>query len=298
MRTLPVGLQAHLDTGATTLCWCWRLTRSDGTELGFTDHDRDLSFDGTTFEADSGFTASEIASSVGLSVDNLEAEGALQSDHMSEADLAKGLYDNAVVEVWRVNWADVSERVLVRQGNLGEVAINDGAFVAEIRGLAHELNQDQGRVYQGQCDADLGDTRCGVDLDNAAYLGSGTVDSTVSGASFAATGLGGFDAGWFTRGFVTWDTGGNAGEKMEVKLHTKASGTVTIALWQTPAVGVSIGDTFTIRAGCDKQFTTCKAKFSNVVNFRGFPHIPGNDFVIENAKAGDPANDGGSMNGS
>ncbi len=105
MRTLPAALQAHLDTGATTLCWCWRLTRTDGVKLGFTDHDRDLSFDSTTFEADSGFTASELASSTGLSVDGMEAEGALQSDHLNETDLAKGLYDNAVVEIWRATWA-------------------------------------------------------------------------------------------------------------------------------------------------------------------------------------------------
>ncbi len=294
MKNLPASLQNHLDTGATTLCWCWRLTRTDGTELGFTDHDRELSFDGTTFEADSGFTASEIASSVGLSVDNLEAEGALQSGHLNEADLAKGLYDNAVVEVWRVNWADVSERVLVRKGNLGEVTTQDGAFVAEIRGLAHLLNQTQGRVYQGQCDADLGDARCGVNLDNAAYKGSGTVVSAITGARFTASGLDGFSAGWFTRGFLTWDTGNNAGQKMEVKLHINAGGTVTIGLWQTPAAGVSIGDQFTIRAGCDKTFTTCKSKFSNVANFRGFPHIPGNDFVIQGAAPGHPNNDGAS----
>lgn len=296
MKTLPAGLQSHLDTGATTLCWCWRLTRTDGVQLGFTDHDRDLSFDGTTFEADSGFTASEIASSVGLSVDNLEAEGALQSGHLNEADLAKGLYDNAVVEVWRVNWADVSERVLVRGGNLGEVTTQDGAFVAEIRGLAHLLNQTQGRVYQGQCDADLGDARCAVDLDDPAYLGSGTVAATLSGTRFTASGLDSFDGGWFTRGFLTWDSGNNAGQKMEVKLHTNAGGAVTIGLWQTPAAGVAIGDAFTIRAGCDKQFTTCRDKFSNVVNFRGFPHIPGNNFVIRGPDPGDPENDGGSMN--
>jgi len=296
MMELPAELQAHLDTGATTLCWCWRLTRTDGTELGFTDHDRDLAFDGTTFQADSGFTASEIASSVGLSVDNLEAEGALQSGHMSETDLAKGLYDNAVVEVWRVNWADVAERVLVRKGNLGEVTIQDGAFVAEIRGVAHALNQTQGRVFQAQCDADLGDARCTVDLDSAAFKTSGTVDSTSSDTRFVVTGLDSFDAGWFTRGFLTWDTGGNAGQKMEVKRHTKADGTVTIGVWQTPAVAVAAGDTFTIRAGCDKQFTTCRDKFSNVANFRGFPHIPGNDFVVQVAERNDPDNDGGSMN--
>jgi len=296
MKSLPSALQAHLDTGATTLAWCWRLTRSDGVKLGFTDHDRDLVFDGTTFEADSGFTASEIASSVGLSVDNMEAEGALQSGHLNETDLARGLYDNAVVEVWRVNWADVAERVLVRQGNLGEVTTSDGAFIAEVRGLAHELNQEQGRVYQAQCDADLGDARCTVDLDLAAFKGSGTVASVVSGASFTASGLSGFDAGWFTRGFLTWDTGANAGQKMEIKRHTSASGTVTISLWQTPAVAVAVGDTFTIKAGCDKQFATCRDKFDNVPFFRGFPHIPGNDAVVKVAKKGDPENDGGSMN--
>lgn len=296
MKQLPAGLQSHLNAGATTLCWCWRLTRTDGQQLGFTDHDRDLTFDGTTFEADSGFTASEIASSVGLSVDNMDAQGALQSDHLSEIDLAKGLYDNAVVEVWRVNWADVSERVLMRKGNLGEVALNDGAFLAEVRGLAHELAQEQGRVYQAQCDADLGDARCGVNIDAAAYKGSGTVASTLTGASFTASGLDGFNAGWFTRGFLVWDTGDNAGQKMEVKRHTNADGTVTLGLWQTPAVAIAAGDAFTIRAGCDKQFTTCKDKFANVANFRGFPHIPGNDFVVKTPEPGDPENDGESMN--
>lgn len=294
MKSLPAGLQAHLDTGATTLAWCWRLTRTDGVQLGFTDHDRAVSFDGTVFEADSGFTASEVASSVGLSVDNMEAEGALQSDHLNEADLAKGLYDNAVVEVWRVNWTDVSQRVLMRKGNLGEVTTSDGAFVAEIRGLAHALNQEQGRVYQVQCDADLGDARCTVDLDLAAFKGAGTVASALSGTRFTASGLGGFAAGWFTRGFLTWDTGGNAGQKMEVKLHTVSGGTVTIGLWQTPAVAVQPGESFTIRAGCDKQFATCRDKFANVDFFRGFPHIPGNDAVVKVARRGDPENDGGS----
>jgi len=298
MKQLPAGLQSHLNAGATTLCWCWRLTRADGQQLGFTDHDRDLSFDGTAFEADSGFTASEVASSVGLSVDNMDAQGALQSDHLSEIDLAKGLYDNAVVEVWRVNWADPSERVLMRKGNLGEVALNDGAFLAEIRGLAHALNQKQGRVYQAGCDADLGDDRCGVNLESGAFKGSGTVASVVTGSRFTASGLGGFGGGWFTRGFLVWDTGGNAGAKFEVKLHTSAGGEVQIGLWQTPVAAISIGDTFTIRAGCDKQFATCKAKFANVANFRGFPHIPGNDFVLKGADPGDPYNDGGSMNDS
>ena len=63
MKNLPPSLQSHLNTGTTTLAWCWRVTRSDGIRLGFTDHDRDLVFDGTLFEAATGFTASETESS-------------------------------------------------------------------------------------------------------------------------------------------------------------------------------------------------------------------------------------------
>ena len=119
MKTLPTGLQAHLDTGATTLAWCWKVARGDGTILGFTDHDRDLDFDGVTFAAATGFTASEVVSSLGLAVDNLEVEGALAAAAITEGDLAAGVYDGATVELWRVNWADASQRVLMRKGALG-----------------------------------------------------------------------------------------------------------------------------------------------------------------------------------
>jgi uncharacterized phage protein (TIGR02218 family) len=114
MKILPAGLQAHLDSDATTLAWCWRLTRRDGVKLGFTDHDRDVAFDGTTFEAAAGFTASEITDSVGLSVDNLEVESALSSDRLSEDDLAAGLYDDARVEIFRVNWQAPEQRILLQ----------------------------------------------------------------------------------------------------------------------------------------------------------------------------------------
>lgn len=51
MKQLSPEFEAHLKSGSTTLCWCWRLTRRDGVVSGFTDHDRDVSFDGTVFEA-------------------------------------------------------------------------------------------------------------------------------------------------------------------------------------------------------------------------------------------------------
>ncbi len=97
MKSLPAALQDHLDGGATTLAWCWRLTLRDGTHFGFTDHDRDIVLDGTTFEAAAGFSASGIKDAVGLSVDNLEVTSALTSDRLSEIDLAAGHYDDGSV---------------------------------------------------------------------------------------------------------------------------------------------------------------------------------------------------------
>jgi uncharacterized phage protein (TIGR02218 family) len=292
---LPAGLQTHLESGATTLCWCWRVTRNDGEKLGFTDHDRDLTFDGTTFEAGSGFTATEIAGSVGLTVDNLDVESAITSDRLTEDELAAGLYDNAAIEIFRVNWADVSQRVLMRTGSIGEVSRGAAHFKAEVRGLAHELNQPKGRVIQAACDADLGDARCTVDLDDEAFKSSGAVTAIAEARTFTVSGLDSFDQDWFTRGLLTWTSGANDGRSAEVKLHSKRDGSVTLELWQAMSEDIAISDAFTVTAGCDKSFRTCRAKFDNVLNFRGFPHVPGSDFALAVPDRGGK-NDGGSMN--
>jgi uncharacterized phage protein (TIGR02218 family) len=293
MKTLPPGLAAHLASGATTLAWCWRLTRRDGTRLGFTDHDRDIAFDGTTFEAAAGFTASEIKDAVGLSVDNLEVESALSSGRLSEQDLAAGLYDDARVEIFRVNWQAPDDRVLMRAGSLGEVRRAGLAFAAEVRGLAHYLQQPKGRLFQYGCDADLGDQRCGVDLTQAAYRGLGTIGDVLSARRFTATGLASFADDWFTRGLLKFTSGANNGRAIEVKRHEVRDGIVTLELWQEPGEMPASGESFEVTAGCDKRLATCQAKFANVVNFRGFPHMPGNDFVTSFARPGGSGGGGG-----
>ncbi|MGQ0671667.1 MAG: DUF2163 domain-containing protein [Hyphomicrobium sp.] len=286
MKDLGAGLAAHLATGATTLCWCWRLTRKDGLEQGFTDHDRDVAFDGTTFEAAAGFTASEIRDTLGLSVDNLEVTSAVSSAHLAEADLSAGLYDDAKVEIWRVNWQAPDERVLMRTGSLGEVKRAGPLFSAEVRGLAHYLNQPKGRLFQYTCDADLGDARCGINLDAPATKGLGTVATIASARRFTANGLQSFASEWFSRGLVAFTSGAANGQRIEVKAHTLAGGVVTIELWAPARLPLVAGQTFSITAGCDKHLPTCRDKFSNVINFRGFPHMPGNDFVTSIARPG------------
>jgi uncharacterized phage protein (TIGR02218 family) len=286
MKSLSPDFQAHLDSGTTTLAWCWRLTRKDGVIFGFTDHDGILSFEGTAFEPETGLTASEIRSGSDLSVDAQEAEGVLRSDRITETDIQDGLWDNAEVEAWRVNWADASQRVLMRRGSIGEIRRGRLAFVAEIRSMAHVLNQTVGRTFQASCDAACGDARCGVDLEASAYAAAGTVLATSGDRTFSASGLDAFASGWFSLGTVVWVTGANAGRTAEVSSHESTG----ITLVEAPVRAIAAGDTFSIRAGCNKRMSTCAGKFANAANFRGFPNIPGQDAVIRFAtKSGEHA---------
>jgi len=293
MRNIPAALQDKLDSGATTLCRCWLIARNDGVTQGFTDHDEDVVVGGVTCLAGSGLSGSEATQNLGLAVDGSEFSGALASDTLNEDDLAAGRYDAASVELWLVDWSEPALRVLLAKGTLGEVRREGKAFTAEVRGLSDRLAQDSGRLYTTTCTADLGDGRCKIDLTDPAFRGSGAVLAVSATSSFTASGLDGFDDGWFTAGKLGFTGGANAGLAVEVKSHRKA-GAVTFELWQAMPQPIAAGDTFTVTAGCDKRFQTCHDKFDNVVNFRGFPHIPGNDFVISYPVQGEPGLDGGS----
>jgi len=283
VKSLPLALQAHLDEGTTTLAWCWRITRADGVTFGFTDHDRTLSFDGTEFEPESGLTASEVRSGSDLSVDAQDAQGVLSSDRITETDILDGRWDNAAVEVWRVNWSAPAQRVLLRRGAIGQIRRGRLAFVAEVRSLAHVLGQTVGRTFQASCDAALGDARCGVNLDAPAFKGNGAVIDVLRDRAFTASGLGGFAAGWFAFGLVDWSTGANAGRRVEVLSHDLVDGVAILTLLEAPVRPITATDAFVVRAGCDKRIATCSTKFANVANFRGFPHIPGQDAVLRYA---------------
>jgi uncharacterized phage protein (TIGR02218 family) len=283
MKTLSPALQAHLDDGTTTLSWCWRICRADGVALGFTDHDRALSFDGTAFEPESGFAASEIRGGSDLAVDAQDATGVLTSDRINETDILDGRWDNAAVELWRVNWADTSQRVLLRRGAVGQIRRGRMAFVAEVRSLAHVLGQTVGRTFQAGCDAALGDARCGIDLENARYKGTGVVTDLLRDRAFMASGLSGFEAGWFTSGTLNWTSGANAGRITEVLGHGLDGSIAILTLLEAPVRAVAEGDSFIARAGCDKHIATCSARFANTANFRGFPNIPGQDAVLRYA---------------
>ncbi len=292
MRALAPSFAAHLASGATTLATCWKITRADGVRLGFTDHDAPLFFDGCVFAPEAGADGAALQSSADLSVDNTEIAGALDHDALSAEDLSAGRYDGAAVEIWRVNWADVSARALLKRGVIGEVVREGARFRAEIRGASERLDRVEGRIFQRGCDAVLGDARCGVDLTAPAVRGLGVVAAVLDDQRFLVSGLGAFAPGWFAEGALLWTGGANAGARGSVKAHDKNAGADALSLWLPAGRPITAGDAFTVTAGCDKRSETCAGKFSNLINFRGFHLMPGDDFAISYPlKSG--KNDGG-----
>lgn len=289
MRTIGDNLKAHLAGDATTLCHCWRLTRRDGVVLGFTDHDRDLSFGGTLFRAESGYAASDIEAVAGLQAPSGEVAGALTSEAITEADIAAGRYDGAKVEVYLVNWQQPAQHIRLRVMDVGEVTRTADHFTAELRSVAHRLGQTHGRIYGRRCDATFGDARCGVNADD--YRQTGSVVSAPDRYRVVVSGLDSFRAGHFRYGVLIFTSGVNDGLSVDIESHSREGGEVVLIFWLPLPLLPAHGDTFEIVAGCDKTFETCRKKFGNGVNFRGFPHVPGTDFAYSYAD-GETEHDG------
>ncbi len=203
MRTVPAELAARIESGAATLCHVWRLTRTDGTVSGFTDHDRDLSHDGLLCLAGAGWTGGVAGSGLGAGeAGAMVAAGAFAAEGLDPDDLAAGLYDGAVVECRRVDWSAPDLFISLWTARISRVRRDGETFTAELEGPLAQLERMAGRSYGRLCDANLGDERCGV-----------------------------------------------AAEHPDVA------------------------------SGCDKRVETCSSRFDNILNFRGFPSIPGNDFL-------------------
>lgn len=283
MRTIPAEIAERLASGVTTLCHIWRFTRRDAAMFAFTDHDQPIAFDDLTCEPVVGLSAGVIEKSAALDIDTASIVGGLSAEAITEADIARGLWDGARVDLYRVDWTAPALRVHIFAGRLGEVRRGAQAFEAELRGLQAALNISVGRVFSRFCDADLGDARCGKDIET----GEGVVTEVLGAGQFRAEGLEVFPDGWFARGRIVWSSGGES----EVAAHRASGGAVLELLDIAPQAVVAAA--FTIYAGCDKRFETCRSKFANAINFRGFPQMPGNDAIQSGPIPGAPM-DGGS----
>lgn len=288
------GLHAHLKSGATHTCLCWSVTRRDGIAYGFTDHDRSLRFDGMTFVPQGGMTARALASSVGLSVNNTAALGVLSADAITEQDILAGRYDGAEVVTWQVQWDDVTARQIQFRGTMGEITRGAGGFEAELHGLTDALNQPQGRSYLKTCSAIFGDARCGFDLGDPAFHFEHFLTDDVQDQLLLLDGVTGFQDGWFEDGLCTVLSGAASGLIGAVKSDVLGDAGRKLTLWTQFPLPLRAGDRIRVVAGCDKRAETCRVKFANLLNFQGFPDIPGEDWLVSVPRA-DQTNAGGSL---
>lgn len=270
----------HMQGGVTNVCRAWAITRKDGVTFGFTDHDLSLSFEGISFKADSGLSASALQQSTGLSVDNTEALGALTDASVTERDIEAGRFDGAEVRAWLVNWSALEQRQLMFRGTIGELKRAGGAFHAELRGLTEALNQPIGRVYQKPCTAVLGDANCAFDTQTPGYLAELAVEQVEECSRFTFANLNGFEPGWFERGVLQVVDGSADGLKGMIKRDLFEDGARVIELWHPLRDAIEPGDMIRLLAGCDKRMETCRLKFNNFLNFQGFPDVPGESWLM------------------
>ena len=342
--TITVDLKDHLAQTTTTLTTCIKIDLVDGSGVSyyFTEHDREVVYGGNTYLPNAGYIPSSSDTKLDLSVDNMDILGIIDSVTISSEDLLAGRFDYADAKVFQLNYEDPDgdgELVLI-QGKLGEVKVNDNSFTVELRGLTQFFQQSIGTPYTVLCAADFGDSKCKTILDPPEWqasttyavgdivkatsydgrkyivisvtgteqsgateptwdtdIGDPTVDNDVTwecqdaitktftvasvdgGAPkrIFATSLTDAD-GHFDLGLVTWTVGNNEYFKMDVKVYLNTNG--QIELYEPMPFDIQIGDAGTISTGCDKQWTTCKNRYSNLVNFRGFPYLPGISKVL------------------
>lgn len=261
-----------------TWAQCMRIERTDGEVLAMTELDADVAYDGVTYQASVSYTPTTIDGTATLSVNNAETGGFLSVTGINKADIVAGLYDGATVYFLIVDYSDNSLVRHLGKGYLGEAEIKENSYSIEYRSLTQKLQQTVGRYYTAECDATLGDSRCGIAL--ASFTYTGAVTSVTSSQVFIDSALIGTQSDdYYSYGLITFTSGLNDGISREVKDYVDSTGQITTFLPFPYAVAAS--DTFTVYAGCDKRKATCIAKFNNVINFRGFDMIPGRDQITK-----------------
>lgn len=292
MRTLTAGMTGHLTGTAHTRCHMLLLELRDGTSLGITDHNKDIAFDlgdgVVSYVAGTGILASDVSLQAGLDADNYEVTGPLEEvGNFTRERIVGGRFNRARAYLFQANWRNLGlGAIKLLAGNISEARIEAGSFVFEIRSDCDRFNQTVGRLLINNCDADFGDARCTVVPESI----TGTVSAVTSAMVFTVTFAGSFANDYFNLGTCQFITGALSGtDRIEIFDWT-SGGVVTlfIPLAEAPA----IGDTCTIKTGCSKArqsddptVRTC-VSYDNIINFRGFPEIPGTDQVIKPAIPG------------
>jgi len=293
-RTLSAALATHIATRSHTRCNMLLLDLVDGTTIGITDHDSDLIYDigdgAETYSSDTGIFTSNVALACGLEADNYEVSGPI-NDTFTIAGILGGRFNNARARLFQVNWKNLADGAIkLMAGDVREARIEGGKFTLEIRSDVDRYNQTVGRTITNQCWKDFAD---GVFCTATATEIVGTVVAVNDALHIQVSYTGSYADDFFNLGTLIGLTGANAGTTVEIEDWDQVSaGIANLVLFSPLAEEPPLGDTFTVRNGCSKLrmsdvvgVPTCKT-YSNVLEFGGYPEVPGSDQVLRTAFPG------------
>lgn len=305
-RTFPAGVLTAIGATATSILELIKITPTVGAVLAFTNYTENLTVDSVTYLARPGMQVSVIQGKINLEIDASTAQGFFQSGVITFSDILKGKFNDAAFERYFCNADSVaSGKGTTQTGYIGRVDIADNAFQAELRGLAAALSQPVGRITSKRCDVrTVGDARCQFNLATTQavtginFTQTLTVSSVTDQEVFDVSGVqGGTEADWWTYGTLTWLTGNNAGYSSDIA-RSDDSGGWYLVLVNAPGADIQTGDTLSAKAGCDRTGNInghCHAKFrnaaqpnGNLVNFRGFRDLIGDDLYVPLDKLQNP----------
>lgn len=287
MKTFTPAIASLVEGRSFRLATCWKIERADGVTFRFTEHNANIELDGETYSPVAAFSASARQRSDGLKTRNLECVGIITDDVISQDDLRAGRYTDAVITEYQVDWrypwigaiSYIRYRVI-------DVAFDGSKWIAQVADVTRWFRVSIGKVYSRNCQNDLGDSRCQVNI--ASFTESVTV-TTVDNVrkSFRASGLASHPDDYFVYGLVTWTSGANNGLTMEVKNYVSA--TKRLTLYLAMPFDIQVGDTFTVYPGCGLTTAYCKGTAgtknrpwsNNIENYGGYPFIPGTEKVLQ-----------------
>lgn len=285
MRAAPASIDAMLGTTQLTLARCLKLVLRDGTELGFTDHDRDLVialdsdfYEPLVYRAGHGMIVGDLDLALGLDADNTEASFPI-NELLSRAKVLGRRFQNADAYLFDADWTQSAPEPLeLMAGYVAEARPDQSMAIFQIRSNADRWNSVIGSVLSPRCRADFGDIKCGKTPTTYAA----TVSETLSNMRFIVDLPDTYANDFFRFGTVEFTSGNLAGtQPIEVVAFDGATNEIEVLAPMPEAAAVA--DELLIRNGCsnvkessDPLVPTC-VTHDNVLRFRGFDQIPGTD---------------------
>jgi|WetSurSiteA1Bulk_404760.scaffolds.fasta_scaffold12247_2 hypothetical protein len=178
MKTFSAALLNSYTKTVSTITTCIKMIRIDGTTYTFTNLDKDLVIDGETYISSYSFNPTSYTSALGLQIENMEIEGAVDSLNINDFDILKQKFFGAEVWLFSIDYKNISggkDKILY--GTVGEIEVTDKTFKMEIKGISKRYNNLYSSYYGKICRARFGDVKCGVDTTNFKTIGSVHSDS-------------------------------------------------------------------------------------------------------------------------